>query len=697
MAGTQPGTFISKTNRYRPGIYSPHRDSRGPLHTESDYGRMTPDSINSLPEKKPSLDFTQRIERKLAEYNASENVLKRWLMEIASWVVSAACMGAIIGIYLCINNQRMTENEYLLTVSNVLGKFASAALIVPTSEALGQLKWNWFHESNAMWDFEIFDKATRGPWGAAMLFFRTKGRSLAALGALLIVLLLAIDTFFQQVVTFPDRWAIETTLGAIPRVVNYKPGDLLEYYRGYESSMYDKNLRPIMQEFFYGNGTQPIDFGNGTRPDIPLSCPTSSCAWPPYETLAVCSTCEEVSHLLDITYTCLNMTIDWSTKWDGPIAEFPYPNGTVCGHFINATSTAPVLMSGYSIDFTGPESKPGETLLVRAVPLTGFLDKEQLYGTGSVNFKDKRHTIIDVLIASAPNGVESVHQKEAPIINECVLSWCVQTMKSSYDWGKYSEEILAKFENLTAGPYPWISYPMPESVGGGTWIEFTKNITIIPPTSRLNGSTPTAFDSQYGVGNTTVYNVICIFDDIFPSFFTARTTGDTHLRFKNFIDGSYIRALNFNPWQAPNDLSRHMERLATAMTNAMRSSVNTRMLSGEAYNKEKFVSIQWGWLAFPLALLILSLVFLVATIIKTSKDNTTGFWKTSAMPALIYSLPKETQTKIDPSSTWKSAQEGKKIRIKLLPNMGWRVSGQSHLSKSPRLPLHQSRAPEGWI
>lgn len=49
----------------------------------------------------------------------------------------------------------------LLAYTNALGKTASAALIVPTSEALGQLNWSWFSKSRAIWDFEIFDKASR--------------------------------------------------------------------------------------------------------------------------------------------------------------------------------------------------------------------------------------------------------------------------------------------------------------------------------------------------------------------------------------------------------------------------------------------------------------------------------------------------------------------------------------------------------
>ena len=111
--------------------------------------------------EKATLDFTQRFERKLAEYNASNNFFKRWLFEISSWLVSAVSMGAIIGIYIWLQDRPMSQVGDLLTYTNILGKFASAALIVPTSEALGQLKWSWFNNSRAMWDFEIFDKASR--------------------------------------------------------------------------------------------------------------------------------------------------------------------------------------------------------------------------------------------------------------------------------------------------------------------------------------------------------------------------------------------------------------------------------------------------------------------------------------------------------------------------------------------------------
>jgi hypothetical protein len=109
-------------------------------------------SSSTAKKGKGSLDFTQRIEKKLAEYNASQNIFKRWLFEVLSWSVSACCMAAVVGIYAHLQDEPLSTSKsgLLLSLANVLGKIASAALIVPNSEALGQLKWKWFHESKAM-------------------------------------------------------------------------------------------------------------------------------------------------------------------------------------------------------------------------------------------------------------------------------------------------------------------------------------------------------------------------------------------------------------------------------------------------------------------------------------------------------------------------------------------------------------------
>jgi hypothetical protein len=62
-----------------------------------------------------------------------------------------------------------------------------------------------------------------------------------------------------------------------------------------------------------------------------------------------------------------------------------------------------------------------------------------------------------------------------------------------------------------------------------------------------------------------------------------------------------------------------MERLASARSNAIRSDNDSdEMITGQAYNRKQFIAVRWQWLAFPIALLVLGLGFLVATISKTS-------------------------------------------------------------------------------
>ncbi|KAH7396714.1 hypothetical protein DE146DRAFT_789374 [Phaeosphaeria sp. MPI-PUGE-AT-0046c] len=667
--------------------------SRSPPYIQHHYS--TTETFASTTVDKP-MDLTQRLERKLAEYNASQNIFKRWLFEILSWLIAAVCMGSIVGIYIWAKDTPMSQAGNFLTYTNVLGKVASAALIVPTSEALGQLKWNWFQSSKAMWDFEIFDKPSRGPLGAALLLYRTKGRSLAALGALLIMLLLAIDTFFQQVVDFPERRVLEAAGSSLPRVVQYDPGPILEYFQGYEMAMYDSVMYPAVEQFLYKNGTRPVAFGNGTRPDIPLLCPTSTCTWPAYETLGVCSACEDASDLLE--FKCLYTKIDWTSSYLGRVNPRATPNGTVCGYFYTNSERGPYLMSGYVVNGTNQSHPQGEVLLARTFPFTEMTTNLPISG-GSVKFKHVRNPILDALIVSSVS-TNDVYSHKPPVAQECVLSWCVKTLESAYESGHYTETIKSTYENNTRGTFPWESYELPVVDGVESWWTiFNQNITIDRRTAAPNASNAVIFDNIYKVDNLTASMVMLIFEQVFPSYYTeSGTPGNLTLRLKDYWKGAKFRKMDFFAWQAPNNVTHHMERLAISMTNLMRSVPGTTvMLEGAAYNQVTFVSIRWAWLSFPFLLLILSLVFLAATIVKTSKDGAAGVWKTSAMPTLIYGLPKETQKQLTSPTTWRSGNGGpRKTRIKLLPNLGWRVSGQSLLNRSPRLPSGE-RVPRGWI
>lgn len=239
-------------------------------------------------------------------------------------------LGATISVLYHLDGQSLHQWPIGLTVITVLSKVASAALILPISEAIGQLKWTWFDGKKArnVFDFEIFDKASRGAWGSVMLLCRTKGKSLAAFGAVLTLLLLAMDMFFQKVTDLPERWKLHGE-SLLPRSVRYTPDAEYTYDNSSDEvpiAQVNTDMKRAVAPFFYDqNGTHPLVTGNSSQAEIPISCPTSRCDWPPYDTLGVCSACEDISDLLD--YACLTMSLDWIRSSTGPGTETTYPKG----------------------------------------------------------------------------------------------------------------------------------------------------------------------------------------------------------------------------------------------------------------------------------------------------------------------------------------------------------------------------------
>ncbi|KAF2130498.1 hypothetical protein P153DRAFT_418111 [Dothidotthia symphoricarpi CBS 119687] len=682
-------------------------------------GSPKPPSIEiSLPldeDVEASPNIAERIEKRLYQYSISSNILKIWLLEIISWVFSAVCMAAVIIVLIYLKDDPLanwsltkipglTLNAYI----SLLSRMAGAALIIPVSEALGQLKWSWFQQnSKQMWDFEIFDNASRGPWGSLLLLVRTKGKALAALGAMITMCMMALDPFFQQVVDFPDRWTLQDTLSAIPRTTHYERSFGREYRDGFEVATDDPDMFLVVEKFSYGNGTEPVVFGNGTRPEIPLSCPTSKCTWPLYETLGVCSQCADISSHL--TFACLTTKVDWTSNTTGGFGdvESEYPNSTMCGYFLNVTSATPILMSGYLFDTN--TSTTGEALLSRTLPLTTLTTREPLYGNGSINFKQDRNTIFDVLIVTAANGsAETVYRNEPPIAQECVLSWCVKTIRSSYDWGKYEEEVVKTVINTTAGPFPWVGIPYSDESGNGTDIFYLQDINIdvvAPPSKDQDTSIDLATLSsgpnilKFGTSNNTASAIIQGFTDIFPSFSTVLDDPTTPvLRYKVWDDGpAWNRYLGYNPWLGPN-VPRHLERLATAMTNVIRSADNKEMISGEAFSRVTYVSVRWQWLTLPIGLLLLTFVFLAATIFKSAHEKAhVGVMKNSAILTLLYGLPDDMRRRLTRSSSTGApkTKEVKGLKVKRNRNMGWTFSESFFPPLTPRLSRHQH--PPGWI
>lgn len=390
-----------------------------------------------------------------------------------------------------------------------------------------------------------------------------------------------------------------------------------------------------------------------------------------------------------LDFGCLPARLDWVQN----ATQFiPYEQGNMCGWFLNITSDRRVLMQGYQVDpLTNLSS--GETLTTRAFPLVTNVNR-RTYFDGSINFKHIRNPINNFIIVSSASGPEqedilrSIFKHQKPRAFECVLSWCVKTIKSSYKDGTYNETITNRFINTTAGPYPW-TFIKPNNSKEQMTIEYLQSITVDPEARNGQGSV-----SSFGASNDTAANIVNIFDDYLPSFLAlSNNASNPYLKYEFWQNDPSLREFPKNPWCAPNNVTHHMQRLATVMTNAMRQSSNDSAL-GESFSQETYVEVRWVWLILPLALLGLTLIFLVGTVVRTSMESErVGVWKNSAIATLLYGLPDEMQQKIAASHGQGTPRaKAKEMNVRMLSTKKWRISGHV-LSPNVRKP----KPPPGWI
>ena len=103
-----------------------------------------------------------------------------WLVELLSASIGIV---AIVALDILLNHYRNREaplgntvfsvNITLNTLISILSTISKAALLLPVSACISQLKWQWYHRSHRpLDDIDTFDKASRGPWVSLQLSWK---------------------------------------------------------------------------------------------------------------------------------------------------------------------------------------------------------------------------------------------------------------------------------------------------------------------------------------------------------------------------------------------------------------------------------------------------------------------------------------------------------------------------------------------
>jgi hypothetical protein len=165
-------------------------------------------------EKGPSatvhaVDSSESFDHHETKYGTGR-LLLLWKFELLSMVVSVGALLAIVAVLFAFDGKPTSRWKAIAqpnTVVSALSTLAKSSMLMAVGQALGQLKWQHFESRpRRLIEFEIFENASRGPWGALDLLYHMNWQALAgSTGAIITVLAVAMDPFAQQVIQFDSR------------------------------------------------------------------------------------------------------------------------------------------------------------------------------------------------------------------------------------------------------------------------------------------------------------------------------------------------------------------------------------------------------------------------------------------------------------------------------------------------------------
>jgi hypothetical protein len=128
-----------------------------------------------------------------------------WIYEICAIVVSVVFMIAIV-VVLKTRIHKKPRSSWTLplapnTIIALFSTLSKSAILLVITACISQLKWIYFGRTgHRVMDLQIIDAASRGPLGAIALIVRIRwGATIASFGALLTIMLLAQESFYQQI------------------------------------------------------------------------------------------------------------------------------------------------------------------------------------------------------------------------------------------------------------------------------------------------------------------------------------------------------------------------------------------------------------------------------------------------------------------------------------------------------------------
>lgn len=579
----------------------------------------------------------------------SNSPLREWLFELISLIASVLCLSAVLMLLLFYRNKALPELSMGLTFNAMISLLitaAKAAMLSAVGSAMGQIKWNWFRQNRSpLRNLDLFDEASRGgPWGALYFLARVKWSSTAAIGAMVLLLSLAMNPFAQQLLTYPVQItyrdspdaSINTATAIDPRNIDF-----------------DNIVQRYVTDAIWNN---PRTFTT--------SCSSGNCIYPPFQSISWCTRCEDITNDV-ILQGCdmfdfasnqtnsapLHCNISISsgrnlTTWHRAITYFPPTQDRP----IPTWHVEPALTYVWEIVF-------GESSgIENPIPFLG--QSHNMLGLGQVDL------IID---PAYPFQALKVKHAMGCVMNPCIRQHTVRTNAGaiSAESIKTSDGIVAMVSGETKNLPIW--FPLTHEV---CWVA---NHTLLPKDSKEDASienlwaipeaesdmnycangnifSKCTIDPQFILdldmtrriaiviidlfsGNKTTYNSI-FGKQMLAEYLTAYSSDGI-----NGESGEYYTSYNFEQMLKYRGLNATLQSVAESLT-AMMQNLSNDTITGQVGYGQAFVHVQWLWLLYPVVVIFIGIVFVLFTIAETTwiGKGTTHVWKNSSLPLVYHGL-----------------------------------------------------------
>ncbi|KAE8349839.1 hypothetical protein BDV28DRAFT_52780 [Aspergillus coremiiformis] len=537
-----------------------------------------------------------------------------WSWEILSVIFSILCFIAILVILFIYDGRAspaLPHGIRLNTVVSVLATGSKSVLIFIVSAAIGQLKWIWFRKRNQLFDIQLFDDASRGPWGSLILLFKRRTWSLVSLGALVTVLATAFDPFMQQVLSYPMRQVqTPSEMAAVQQCSGYSAnaGDDFTMRRAVNAGYWTSDF-----------AMNPV-------------CESGDCTWPDFKSVGFCSRCEDITSTATLQ-GCTDVPFDPNintTQYTR--CEVILPQGTAG----NVPITVTVLPSGHYA-----MGVPNDAIWT-VNSLGNVAHHKATYGGIENPLYVLAHANLDLPTTSDVNS----HPEKGLRINkvtQCAISLCARNYRISVRRG-------TPLINVTSTDYGKV-VPSSDTSEEMCWLSGAPSLKPVRenPANHTQFAVCNATDLRASIAPATLIGKFYYQWTFSPAEFRSpgalpwsltsvgKTADD-----KVTVADDFHNVLNTT-------LDTVMQNIAASLTKHGRDG-SSDIVHGTVSVSEVYVAVNWRWVSLPLAILLLTVLFFVLTLL-ADKKNGRGLWKSSVLPVLYHGLDGRALSDVDEYAT----------------------------------------------